>query len=244
MKNTENTTNTTNSVNSDNAEGVREDDNARGIRKIKSIKDIFGKLNMSFLVVIIFAVIAGIYTGIVAQLPIFNNTSFQDIAITYEVWVFFAVIIVTNCRKNWEAMLKCFIFFLISQPLCFFTEIVIWHMELSKALYYIRLWMVPIALTLPGGFIAYYCKKQNIIGAIILGLGNAIVGIMGLTYILYQFKQFPRHILSAIFSLAVIIIMTLGIQEKKWMRVIAFAIPLVISVGYYTYAFATGNAVW
>lgn len=83
------------------------------------MKFIYGKLKMSWLTVIVFAVAAGCYTGWIMTVDCLKGTSFQDIGIFFEWWVIFAVIIVVNCKKSWEAMLKCFLFFLISQPLVF-----------------------------------------------------------------------------------------------------------------------------
>lgn len=40
-----------------------------------------------------------------------HDTSFQDIAVTLEWWVLFAVLIVSNCQCVWEAASKCLIFY-------------------------------------------------------------------------------------------------------------------------------------
>ena len=146
---------------------------------------IFGKLKMSWLFVILFAVIAGVYTGAVMLIPFLENTSFQDIGISYEWWVVFAVIIVVNCKKSWEAMLKCFVLFLISQPLVYLVEVLFGTLSAEMAMYYYRsIWLPMTFLTLPGGFIAFYCKKQNALGAVVLGLGNTILLILGIAYCL------------------------------------------------------------
>ncbi|MCQ2439663.1 MAG: hypothetical protein MJ074_07860 [Oscillospiraceae bacterium] len=71
------------------------------------MKRLFGDMKMSWLTVILFAVAAGVYTGVMMLIPALADTSFQDIGISYEWWVIFAVIIVVNCGKSWEAMLKC-----------------------------------------------------------------------------------------------------------------------------------------
>ena len=90
---------------------------------------LFGGLKMTWLKVIAFAIIAGLYTGAVMLMPFLKETSFQDIGIMFEWWVVFAVIVVVNCDKCWDAMLKCFAFFLISQPLIYLTEIVFGSMS-------------------------------------------------------------------------------------------------------------------
>ena len=68
---------------------------------------------------IIFAVLAGIYTAIMAMIPITKNTSFRDIAISFEVWILFGVLIIMNSKSPKDSALKCFVFFLISQPLVY-----------------------------------------------------------------------------------------------------------------------------
>lgn len=54
---------------------------------------------MTWIRVILFAVIAGVYTGLVMFVPAFEDTSFQDIGKLYEWWVIFAVIVVVNCKR-------------------------------------------------------------------------------------------------------------------------------------------------
>lgn len=47
---------------------------------------LFGKIKMTWLKVIIFAAVAGIYTGAVMLIPVLEDTSFQDIGIAYYDW--------------------------------------------------------------------------------------------------------------------------------------------------------------
>lgn len=185
---------------------------------------------MKWLNVIIFAVIAGLYTGIIMLIPPLKETSFQDIGIMYEWWVVFAVIIVVNCRKNWEAMLKCFAFFIISQPLIYGVEILFGQIDFSTALnYYKGFWLPMTFLTLPGGFIAFYCKKQNAIGSIVLGIGNVIQSICGIMYAVKAVTDFPHHLLSAIVCFGSAIIMVIFIQKEKKNRIISFAATIIIT---------------
>lgn len=77
---------------------------------MKKLSPVFGSLPMTWLMVCSFAVIIGIYVGIINQIPILHDTSFQDIAVTLEWWVLFAVLIVSNCKTSREAALKCLVF--------------------------------------------------------------------------------------------------------------------------------------
>lgn len=101
---------------------------------MKKISAAFGSLPMTWPIVCGFAVIIGVYVGVINQIPILHDTSFQDIAVTLEWWVLFAVLIVSNCKSAWEAGLKCLVFFLISQPVIYLVELP--AIGLDKALYY------------------------------------------------------------------------------------------------------------
>ena len=192
---------------------------------------LFGDLKMKWLTVILFAVVAGVYTGLVMSFDVLKETSVQDIGMTYEWWVIFAIIIVVNCQKNWEAMLKCFVFFLISQPVVFLTEILLGHVTMYMGLYYYRqIWLPMTFLTLPGGLIAYYCKKQNLVGAIILALGNLIQVVMGCSYAIKAISDFPHHIVTVVVCFASVFVMSFCIQKKKKYRMISIVVPFVLMV--------------
>ena len=194
------------------------------------MKRLYGQLNMRWLTVLLFAAVTGIYTGAVMSFDALKDTSLQDIGISYEWWVIFAVIIVVNCRKSWEAMLKCFVFFLLSQPLVYATEVFLGTLAPDMAWYYYgSIWLPMTFLTLPGGFIAYYCKKQNMLGAVILGLGNTIQAVLGVHYFAQAILDFPHHLLSGIVCAASIFLMSFGIQQKKKNRLIAILTSLVLT---------------
>ena len=90
---------------------------------MKKLSAAFGTLPMTWPVVCAFAAIIGIYVGIINQIPILYDTSFRDIAVTYEWWVLFALLIVSNCKSAREAGMKCLVFFLISQPIIYLIEL-------------------------------------------------------------------------------------------------------------------------
>ena len=188
---------------------------------------------MGWLAVILFAVVAGAYTGIVGSIPAAEGTSFKDIAISYEWWVIFAVVIASNCTKSWESALKIFVFFLISQPLCFIVEVV-FGLSVDQALYYYcSIWGPATLLTLPGGFIAYYINRQNVFGSVILGLGNSIQAFLGITYIIQMLGNPPYHLL----------IMTFQIQKDNGNRVISLLVPVVVAVAALVLIRMTGRVI-
>ena len=189
---------------------------------MKKISAAFGGLPMTWPIVCGFAVIIGIYVGVINQIPILHDTSFQDIAVTLEWWVLFAVLIA------WEAGLKCLVFFLISQPIIFLVELP--TIGLDKALYYYTgIWLPISLLTLPGGAIAFLAKRQNVLGAAILGVGNTIVALMGVSYFMQMLGSFPRHLLTVVSCAAIVAVTILGMQKKRRTRLLSAAITILLT---------------
>lgn len=207
------------------------------------MKKLFGGLKMKWPAVLLFAVITGVYTGMVMLIPKLEGTSFQDIGTYIEWWIVFAVIIVVNCSKNWEAALKCFVFFLISQPLVYLTQIVFGNLSIDMAInyYFHGLWFPMTVATLPGGFIAWYCKKQNLFGCLVLAVANTMLLAMGVYYVSQAAERFPHHVLSAIVCFFAAEIMTVSIQKKKKYRIIAFAVPVALVAALAVFCKVTGR---
>ncbi len=59
-----------------------------------------------------FAVGTAVISTVFLIVPIFKNTSFMRMGETLEAWIFFAIIIIANCKKPLESALKTFVFFL------------------------------------------------------------------------------------------------------------------------------------
>lgn len=198
--------------------------------KKKGLERLFGGLKMKWGGVLLFALLAGVYTGAVMLVPALKETSFQDIGISYEWWVVFAVIVAVNCRKCTGAAAKCFVFFLVSQPVVYLVQVLAGTLsfDLAKS-FYLNTWLPMTVLTLPGGLIAFFSKKQNMLGAAVLGLGNTIEAVMGAAYAVSAYADFPHHLLSALFSFASIVVMSLCIQKKAKCRAAALLIPVVLA---------------
>lgn len=185
--------------------------------------------------VILFAAITGIYTGAIMLVPVLESTSFQDIGTYVEWWVIFAVIITVNCEKGLEAALKCFVFFLISQPLVYLTQIVFGSLSFSLAwMYYSKMWLPLTFATLPGGFAAWLSKRQDAFGVVCLGIGNGIELLMAGYYVKQLLVHPPHHLLSILVCIAAVVIMTLCIQKEKKNRIICFAISVMILAALWT----------
>ncbi len=177
------------------------------------MKKIFGGINLTWPKIIIMAIIAGIYTAIMAMIPIAKDTSFSDLTVTFEVWVLFGIFIIMNSKSAKDSALKCFIFFLISQPLVYLVQDVINHSNLFNTYY--RYWFMWTIACLPMGFIGYYMKKDKWWGLLILLPMLLLVGEEGMGYFSKTMFSFPRHLLTTIFCIVTIIIYPLAIFNNK-----------------------------
>ena len=177
------------------------------------MKKIFGGINLTWPRIIIMAIIAGIYTAIMALLPIVNDTSFSDLKVTFEVWIFFGIFIIMNSKSAKDSALKCFIFFLISQPLVYLVQDVVNHTQLFNTYY--RFWILWTIACLPMGFIGYYMKKDKWWGLLILAPMLLLTGEECAGYLSKTMFSFPRHLLTTIFCMSALIIYPLAIFKNK-----------------------------
>lgn len=164
------------------------------------MRKLFGGWHISWPQVLVFAACAGVYTGLINQLPAVADTSLTDIVVTYECWVLFAAIVALNCETVLEAALKTFVFFAISQPLVFAVELPVIGFAAARS--YLASWLVPIALTLPGGAVAWLMGRNRWYSSLIAAVGVAFLGMLAATHLLSCLANPPRHLLSALFCVA------------------------------------------
>ena len=195
------------------------------------MKKLFGGINLTWKKLIIFAVITAIYTALMVIIPITNNTSFRDISVTLEWWIFFGIIIIVNSKSPIDSALKCFVFFLISQPLIYLFQVPFSSMGFGLFKFY-KYWFIWTLLTIPMGYIGYYIKKKNILSVIILLPMFILLVYIGLGYLNTAINSFPNHILSAISCFAIIIIVVINLFDKLKLRLLAFVIPIIFAIGY------------
>lgn len=193
------------------------------------MKKLFGEIDLTWKKLILFALIAGLYTGVMALLPITNNTSFEDISISFEVWILFGIFIIMNSKSAKDSALKCFIFFLISQPLIYLIQVPFSSLGWQILGYY-KNWIVWTILTIPMGFIGYYMKKDKwwgllILTPILLLLGSHYSGFLGETLF-----DFPHHLLSCLFCLITILIYPICIFNNKKVKITGFVISILIII--------------
>ena len=191
------------------------------------MKKLFGQIELSWKKLIVFAVIAGIYTGVMAALPFTKDTSFADISISFEWWVLFGILIIVNSKTPLDSALKCFVFFLISQPLVYLVQVPFNVYGWGIFRYYPD-WFLWTLLTFPMGFVGWYMKKNKWWSLLILAPMLLFVGYHYLMFLREARSYFPRHLLSALFCAATLILYPLFIFSKKKLRTAGLIISLVI----------------
>lgn len=218
---------------------------------MEKIKKVFGNINLTWTKVIIFAIIAGIYTAIMAMLPIAKDTSFSDITVTFEVWILFGIFIIMNSKSAKDSALKCFVFFLISQPLVYLIQDLV--NKSSLFITYYRFWFIWTIATIPMGFIGWYMKKDKWWGLLILAPILAFLGYHFGQYLGMTMFSFPKHILTTLFCAITMILYPLVIFNDKKIRLAGILIGIIILIvftfltlqqpqGYDTYILANGGS--
>ena len=198
---------------------------------MKILKKLFGGINLTWLKLIIFAVLAGVYTAAMAMIPAAKDTSFSDLTVTFEVWILFGILIIMNSKSAIDSALKCFVFFLISQPLVYIIQDLVNHSNLFASYY--KYWVIWTLATIPMGFIGYFMKMNKWWGLIIL---TPMMAFLGYHYSMYLGKavySFPYHSLTCAFCFITLIIYPIAIFDDKKIKVTGLAISLVI-IGFMT----------
>ena len=194
-----------------------------------AMKKLFGELNISWKRLIIFAVFIGVYTGVMAMLPQTEDTSFADISISFEVWILFGILIIVNSKTPKESAAKCFIFFLISQPIVYLVQVPFSRLGWQLFMYYPG-WFVWTLLTIPMGYIGHYMKMDKWWGLLILSPVMVFLGSHYSSFLMEALSFFPNHLLSALFCLVTLIIYPLGIFHDRKVRLAGLAISVIIVV--------------
>ncbi len=186
---------------------------------------LFGGLNMSWLRVILFAVATAIVTAVFLLIPVFENTSFERMGVTFEAWIFFAVVIMANCKKPLESACKTFVFFLLSQPLIYLFQVPFSSMGWSLFGYY-RYWFIWTLATFPMAFAGWYIQKKNWLSLLILAPVLFILTNDYMDGFRHAVRHFPRMIVMALFCLGQVLLYLYAFTEKLWQKLLGFLVPL------------------
>ena len=198
---------------------------------MEKIKKYFGEFNMTWPRVILLAIITAVYTALINQVPFLQDTSFQDIAVYPDCWFLFAIFIIVNCKKWWEASLKCFVFFLVSQPLIYLIEVPFYEYGWEIFRYYEN-WFKITLLTLPGAAIAFQLKRKNWLSVLVLSVATGYLSAASVRYFRTAMTNFPYHLLSAMFCLALAIFFVFVLLDKKKHRIASLAVVASVLIAF------------
>lgn len=198
------------------------------------VKKLFGGIDLTWKKLIFFAVLSGIYTALMAIIPGLKYTSFNTITVSFEVWILFGIIIIMNSKSNKDAALKCFVFFLISQPLIYLLQVP-FSWQHWKLFSYYKFWFIWTIFCLPMGYIGYYMKKKKWWGYLILLPMIILTAFEYMTYLAYFTFSYPKYLLICLFCIWAMIIYPLYIFENKKIRTIGVVISslLIIIISIY-----------
>ena len=173
--------------------------------KRRLVSRLFGGINMKWLTVILFAVGAAVVTAVFLVAPVFEDTSFERMGVYLEAWVFFAVIIMTNCKRPLEAAVKTFAFFLISQPLIYLLQVPFswqgWHVFA-----YYKTWFIWTLFTFPLAYVGWYVTKRNWLSLLILAPVLVFLGYTCWQCTAECVGRFPHLLIAALFCLLQIVL--------------------------------------
>ncbi|AWE08801.1 hypothetical protein DCE79_16195 [Lysinibacillus sp. 2017] len=201
---------------------------------MEKVKKYFGEFNMTWPRVILLAIITAVYTALINQVSFLKDTSFQDIAIYADCWILFAVFIVVNCKKWLEAALKCFVFFLVSQPLIYLIEVPFYGYGWDIFRYY-DYWFKITLLTLPGAVIAFQLKKKNWLSVVVLSVATGYLSAASVRYFRAAMANFPNHLLSAIFCIALAVFFVFVLLDKKKHRIAALTVIVAVVIAFVSF---------
>ena len=191
------------------------------------MKKLFGEVNLTWKMVIISSIIIGILVGLLNSIPALYDTTITDIATYFDFWILCGIFIIMNSKSNKDSALKCFIFFLISQPLIYLVEVPFNSLGWGLFRYY-KYWFIWTILTIPMGYIGYYIKKDKWYGLLILFPMLLLLG-SGLEAAITNFKySFPKHIINLILVVGSLITYPLVLFNNKKIKYIGLTISIII----------------
>ena len=191
-----------------------------------AIEKIFGGINMSWPLVITFAIVTAILASVFLILPVFKNTSFERMGVYVEAWIFFAVIIMSNCKKPLESALKVFVFFLVSQPLIYLIQVPFNSFGWGVFRFYSH-WFIITLCTFPAAFVGWYITKKNWLSALILSPVLLHLGVETYNAATFTLAHFPRLLITFLFCLLQIIIYVYRFFPDVKAKYLGYLIPLI-----------------
>lgn len=194
---------------------------------MQKIKQFFGGITLSWPKLVILAVAAGVYTALMSLLPQVQDTSLHTIAGSFELWILFGLFIIMNASSNIDSALKCFVFFLISQPLVYLLQLPFSPLGWDIFQYY-RRWFIWTLLCLPMGYIGYYIKKDQWWGYLIL-FPMILLTAMSYGEYLSRFTFcYPNYLLVCLFCAGVMLLYPNALFENIKIKTVGTVISALL----------------
>lgn len=191
------------------------------------MKKIFGGIELTWKMLIISSVVIGISVGLLNSAPFLFDTTITDIATYFDFWILCGMFIIMNSKSNKDSALKCFIFFLISQPLIYLAEVPFNSMGWGLFSYY-KYWFIWTLLTIPMGYIGYYIKKDKWYGLLIILPVLLLLG-CGLQQTIANFKySYPKHLINTLLVISSFIIYPSVVFNNKKIKYTGLTISIII----------------
>ncbi len=187
----------------------------------------FGDVNMSPARVLAFAVGTAVLTVVFNICPFFADSSLQDVAVYLDFWILCAVFVISNCGSAKEASLKCFVFFLVSQPLIYLLEVPFVADGFGIFRYY-DYWFKMTLLTIPGAAIAFLIKRGDWLGTAVLSVANAYYAYQSVYYLRRVIIDPPHHALSFAFCMLMIVLFVQIFVREKKQRLAAYTLAAAV----------------
>ena len=221
------------------AQKTQKTDSADKKQKVESkpniLEKLFYGLNLTWPKLIIASIVIGVFVGLLMAIPALKDTSFTRIGVILYWWVLFGTIIITNSKSNIDSALKCFVFFLISQPLIYLTQILVGAADWSLMGFY-QNWIGWTIATLPMGFIGHWLiARKDIWSALVLAPAVGLVFIECVGEFNSAILNFPQYLLSGFFCIAVMVVILLGVLKTWKLRGISLAVAIVLALTGLTY---------
>ena len=139
------------------------------------------------------------------------------------------MIIIMNSKSALDSALKCFVFFLISQPLVYIVQLPFSNIG-TQILSYYKNWIGWTILTFIMGFVGYYMKKDKWWGVLILLPMLAFLAEHAMGFLSKTIFWFPHHLLSFLLCIAAMFGLVFLIFTDKKARIIGTVFSAVLTV--------------
>lgn len=192
---------------------------------------LYGGLNMSWITVLLLALGSAVVTAIFLVAPVFKDTSFEQMGVTMEAWIFLAVLIMVNCKSPLEAACKVFVFFLVSQPLIYLFQVPFSWQGWGLFSYYPR-WFVLTLATFPASWVGWFIRKRDWRSALILFPVMLLLGVHGASFFQTAAQRFPQFLLAGLFCLGQMVLYAVLFLPKPALWLTGAVLPAVIVLVY------------